>query len=94
LNENNGVLIADLLSHFQIPENLTIPSHLMKGTKRNGQEYVNPLFVMTGEGYAKMTFDELLHKIQEAVRSGPRVIADARYGRCPRKCGSEFEDRF
>src|SRR5437870_82792 len=36
-----------------------------KGTKRSGQEYANPLFVMTGEEYAKMSFDELLHKIQE-----------------------------
>ena len=47
-----------------------------KGTKRSGQEYVNPLFVITGEEYAKTIFDELLHRFQEAVRSGPRVVAE------------------
>ena len=47
-----------------------------KGTKRSGQEYVNPLFVMTGEEYTKMPFDDLLRRIEEAVRSGPRVVAE------------------
>jgi hypothetical protein len=47
-----------------------------KGTKRSGQEYVDPLLVLTGEEYAKMTFDELLHRLEEAIRSGPRVVAE------------------
>jgi hypothetical protein len=47
-----------------------------KGTERSGQEYVNPLLVLTGEKYAKMTFDELLHQLEEAIRSGPRVVAE------------------
>ena len=47
-----------------------------KGTARNGQEYANPLLVLTGEEYAKMTFDELLHGLEEAIRSGPRVVAE------------------
>jgi hypothetical protein len=47
-----------------------------KGTERSGQEYVNPLLVLTGEEYAKMSFDELLHRLEEAIRSGPRVVAE------------------
>ena len=47
-----------------------------KGTERSGQEYVNPLLVLTGEEYAKMPFDELLHRLEEAIRSGPRVDAE------------------
>ena len=46
-----------------------------KGTARNGQEYIDPLLVLTGEEYAKMPFQTLLHKLEEAVRSGPRVVA-------------------
>lgn len=47
-----------------------------KGTERNGQEYDNPLLVLTGEEYAKMSFDELLHRLEEAIRTGPRVVAE------------------
>ena len=47
-----------------------------KGTKRSGQEYASPLFILTGEEYAKMPFEELLHRLQEAIRSGPRVVAE------------------
>jgi hypothetical protein len=47
-----------------------------KGTERCGQEYVNPLLVLTGEEYAKMPFEELLHRLEEAIRSGPRVVAE------------------
>jgi hypothetical protein len=47
-----------------------------KGTERSGQEYVNPLLVLTGEEYVKMAFDELLHRLEEAIRTGPRVVAE------------------
>jgi hypothetical protein len=47
-----------------------------KGTELSGQEYVNPLLVLTGEEYAKMSFEELLHRLEEAIRSGPRVVAE------------------
>ena len=47
-----------------------------KGTARNGQEYVDPLLVLTGEVYAKMPFQILLDRLQEAVRSGPRVVGE------------------
>ena len=47
-----------------------------KGTARNGQEYVDPLFVLTGEEYAKMPFGILLNKLEEAVRRGPKVVVE------------------
>jgi hypothetical protein len=47
-----------------------------KGTARNGQEYVDPLLVLTGEEYAKMPFQSLLDKLEEAIRSGPRVVVE------------------
>jgi hypothetical protein len=47
-----------------------------KGTARNGQEYVDPLLVLTGEEYAKMPFQVLLDRLQEAVRSGPSVVME------------------
>jgi len=47
-----------------------------KGTARNGQEYVAPLLVLTGKEYVKMPFQMLLEKLEEAVRSGPRVTME------------------
>ena len=47
-----------------------------KGTARNGQEYVDPLLVLSGEEFAKMPFQTLLDKLEEAIRSGPRVVAE------------------
>ena len=47
-----------------------------KGTARNSQEYVDPLLVLTGEEYAKMPFQMLLNKLEEAIRSGPRVVVE------------------
>lgn len=47
-----------------------------KGTQRSGQEYVNPLLVLTGQTYAAITFQRLLQLLVEAVRSGPRVVAE------------------
>lgn len=40
----------------------------IKGTEGNGQEYVGPLLVVTGEEYAHMTFDELHTRLCEALR--------------------------
>ena len=53
-----------------------VTNETKKGTERSGQEYVNPLLVLTGQDYAKMTFDELLNRLEEAIRSGPRVVAE------------------
>ncbi len=47
-----------------------------KGTAQNGQEYVAPLLVLTGEEYATMPFQTLLEKLKEAARSGPRVTME------------------
>ncbi len=47
-----------------------------KGTAQNGQEYINPLLVLTGEAYAKMPFQTLLEKLEDAIRSGPRVVVE------------------
>jgi len=47
-----------------------------KGTERSGQEYVDPLLVLTGAEYATMPFQALLEKLQEAIRSGPRIVAE------------------
>jgi hypothetical protein len=53
-----------------------VTDETQKGTERSGQEYANPLLVLTGEEYAKMSFDELLRRLEEAIRSGPRVVAE------------------
>jgi len=47
-----------------------------KGTARNGQEYVDHLLVLTGEEYAKIPFQTLLDKLEEAIRTGPRVVME------------------
>lgn len=47
-----------------------------KGTARNGQEYVNPLLVLSGEVYADMKFDALHGRLCDALRGDrPRVVA-------------------
>jgi hypothetical protein len=53
-----------------------ITEETRKGTLRSGQEYVDPLFVLSGEEYAKMPFQTLLERLEEAIRSGPRVVAE------------------
>ncbi len=45
-----------------------------KGTKRNGQEYIDPLLVFTGAEYERMSFDEVYHSVCDALLGdGPRV---------------------
>jgi len=47
-----------------------------KGTPRSPQEYVNPLLVLTGEAYARMTFEILYARICQALRGNkPEVVA-------------------
>jgi hypothetical protein len=47
-----------------------------KGTSRSGQEYEDPLLVLTGKEYASITFEELHTQLCDALRgSKPRVIA-------------------
>jgi len=39
-----------------------------KGTARSPQEYENPLLVLTGEEYARITFDEIHRRLCDALR--------------------------
>ncbi len=39
-----------------------------KGTSRSGQEYVNPLFVLTDDEYESVTWVEMLERIGDALR--------------------------
>ena len=48
-----------------------------KGTDRSGQEYVNPLLVLSGEEYATLSFQKLHGRICDALRGGqPRWVAE------------------
>ena len=48
-----------------------------KGTTRSPQEYVDPLLVLSGKEYARITFDELHERICDALRGDrPRVAAE------------------
>ena len=44
-----------------------VTEHSIKGTERSGQEYLSPLLVLTGQEYARMTFDELHERICDAL---------------------------
>ena len=58
-----------------------------KGTARSGQEYVNPLLVLTGEVYAPMTFDALQKLIYQALNDDtpavPYKFADVNRNKTP-----------
>jgi hypothetical protein len=48
------------------------------GTQKDGQRYVDPLLVLTGEEYQNSTFDELHRRICDALRgSRPEVVMEA-----------------
>ena len=50
-----------------------------KGTDRSGQEYVNPLLVLSGHEYTSMPFVDLHDKICNALRGDrPRLVAESR----------------
>jgi hypothetical protein len=44
-----------------------VTEHSLKGTERSAQEYVSPLLVLSGEEYAKMTFEELHRRLCEML---------------------------
>ena len=52
-----------------------VTEHSLKGTERSGQEYVSPLLLLTGEEYARMTFDELHQRICDALRGNRSPVA-------------------
>jgi len=48
-----------------------------KGTSRSGQEYVDPLLILSGDEYAAVSFGDLHERICDALRgSRPRCIAE------------------
>jgi hypothetical protein len=49
---------------------------VLEGTQRSSQEYTETLLVLSGREYATSTFDELHSRLEEAIRSGPRVTAE------------------
>lgn len=49
-----------------------------KGTSHAGQEYQDPLLVLTGREYADSRFDELHTRIWDALKGrGPRIVAQS-----------------
>jgi len=49
-----------------------------KGTARSGQEYVNPLLVLSGRDYASISFAELHERVCDAIRGkGLEVVAQS-----------------
>jgi len=54
-----------------------VAEHTIKGTDRHPQEYRNPLLVLGGEEYSRITFEELHRRICDALRgNGAPVIAE------------------
>jgi hypothetical protein len=54
-----------------------VTEHSIKGTERSGQEYLylSPLLVLTGQEYARMSFDELHERICDALRGNRSPVA-------------------
>jgi len=48
------------------------------GTDRSGQEYVDPLLVLSGREYRTMPFEDLYNKLCDALRGDrPRLVAQS-----------------
>jgi len=54
-----------------------VEANYVKGTARNGQEYVQPLLTLTGAEYAEARFVSLMDRVEEALdrKYGSRPIA-------------------
>jgi len=52
-----------------------VTEYSAKGTERSGQEYVSPLLLLTGEEYARITFQELHERICHALRGNRSPVA-------------------
>ena len=56
---------------------IIVTEYSIKGTERSGQEYVSPLLRLTGEEYARMTFQALHERICDALRGNrPPVLME------------------
>lgn len=51
-----------------------VTEYTIKGTERAGQEYASPLLVLTGEEYARITFEELHQRICDVLRGNRSPI--------------------
>ena len=51
-----------------------VTEYSVKGTERSGQEYPNPLLILTGEQYTRMTFAELHKRLCDALRGNRRPV--------------------
>lgn len=47
---------------------VVISGETHKGTPRNGQEYLHPLFILTGEEYERITWREMMERIGKAIQ--------------------------
>lgn len=55
-----------------------VTEETQKGTARSPQEYANPLLVLSGQEYAKISFVKLHTRICDALRGpGPQVVAQS-----------------
>jgi hypothetical protein len=45
-----------------------VTENTLKGTTRSHQEYVSPLLMLTGEEYARITFEDLHERLCTALR--------------------------
>lgn len=52
-----------------------VTEHSIKGTERSGQEYLSPLLVMTGEDYARSSFENLHTRICDVLRGNRSPVA-------------------
>lgn len=52
-----------------------VTEYSTKGTERSGQEYVSPLLLLSGEEYARITFQQLLERICDALRGNRSPVA-------------------
>jgi hypothetical protein len=54
-----------------------VTAETAKGTARSGQEYVNPLLVLSGRAYAALSFGDLHGRLCAALRGNhPRVVLE------------------
>lgn len=51
-----------------------VTEYSIKGTARSAQEYASPLLMLTGEEYARITFDELHQRLCDALRGNRSPI--------------------
>ena len=54
---------------------LIVTEYSIKGTERSGQEFSSPLLLLTGEEYARTTFQELHERICNALRGNRSPVA-------------------